>query len=55
MNNGQMILLSCILCTVFTTAGKFCPDDSKDMCNYVSSAINGIICLYVIFKLFNIL
>ena len=55
MNNGQIILLACILCSAFTTASKLCPDDSKDVCNYASSSINCIICVYVLLKLFNIL
>ena len=55
MNTGQLIIISCFFCSIFTTAGKFCPDESKDICTYMSGSINFIICIYVIFKLFNVL
>lgn len=55
MNNGKLIILSCLLCSLFTSLTKVCPKTSKKKCDYISGGINFLLCIYVILKIFNII
>ena len=55
MSPGILLIICCVICSIFTSIANFCPGDSKETCLQIAGFINCIICIYFLLKFFNIM